>query len=90
MAYFKLYITNTYGQNGVGMASFWSEEFIKSDFSNFLTLLVENLKYFFSPAKMILFALILIIWGLIVLIKEKRYSFVRIFSYPDNYIEKYC
>lgn len=50
----------------------WQEGFISANFSNFLRITVENINYFFYPCKFTLFALVLIVWGAVVLFKESK------------------
>jgi len=78
LLYFKFYLLATYQDNGVGMADFWAKEFISPDLSNFFPLLVENIKYFFAPAKAILFVIILLVYGLILFYKNKKYDFLNV------------
>lgn len=68
--YLVFYLAPTHA--GPFMANYWAGKFIKPDFSNFLYLLVENIKYFFFPIKMVLFAFILLVWGLIWGVKDKN------------------
>jgi len=52
--------------------SLWQQGFISLNFSNFLGVVVGNINYFFEPNKFVLFALILLISGIIVTFKESK------------------
>lgn len=78
LLYLKLYIFNTYQSTGQGMIDFWNDQFILPNFSNLLYLLIENIKYFFSPVKYLLFVFILFVWGIWIYLNEKKYYFLRI------------
>lgn len=80
LLYLKFYILGTYHDNGKGMIGFWGNEFILPNFSNFLYLFVENIRYFFFPVKFILFILILSFYGIFIYLKEKKYDFVNVIS----------
>lgn len=79
--YFKYYIIGTYQNAGMGMVGFWNDKFILPDFSNFLYLFVENIRYFFFPVKYALFIFICILGGIFIYFKEKKYDFLRISSF---------
>lgn len=76
--YLKFYILGIYHDTGKGMLDFWSNAFILPDFSNFLYLLTENVRYFFFPVKSILFIFILSFYGIFIYIKEKKYDFINV------------
>ena len=78
LLYLRFYLLNTYLGHSTVMIDFWKDEFVLSNFSNFLPLLVENLRYFFFPATSILFVLMLVIYGIVVLYKEKEYDATNI------------
>lgn len=78
LAYLKFYILGTYHDNGAGMSEFWSKEFILPNFSNFFYLFTENIRYFFSSVKHILFILILLPYGTFIYFKEKKYEFINV------------
>lgn len=80
LLYLKFYILGVHQGSGSGMAEFWGDKFILPNFSNFLYLLTENIRYFFFPAKAILFILIFVIYGGFIYFKEKNYVFTSIFS----------
>ncbi len=61
--------------NYISNYSFWKEGFINLNFSNFLYIIVENINYFFYPCKFVLFALILIIIGLLLIFRENKNKF---------------
>lgn len=56
-------------KNFGGMANYWSNSFLTSD--NFFVLIRNALDYYFYPASAVLFALIFIVWGIILLYKKK-------------------
>jgi hypothetical protein len=72
LLYLKFYILNTYTGNGNVMLEFWGDKFVLANFSNFLPLLIENLRYFFFPAACILFMVIFMIYGIALFYKEKK------------------
>lgn len=77
-AYLNFFILNAYQNNGQGLMGFWGENFVNLNLSNFLGLFLQNLSYFFYPAKALLFILILMLYGIFIFYKNKEYSFVNI------------
>lgn len=80
LIYLKFYVLGTYQGSSAGMVNYWSNQFVLPNFSNFLYLFVENLKYFFFPVKSVLFILILILGGVLLFYKEKQKDFLVISS----------
>lgn len=78
LLYLKIYILNTYQSTGQGMIGFWEDNFVAANFSNFLLLLVKNLQYFFHPVKYLLFILILSLYGVVLLYRDKKYTVANI------------
>ena len=78
LLYLKFYLLGTYHDNSKGMLGFWANEFVLPNLSNLLYLLVENIKYFFHPAKCVLFFIVLMIGGIFIFFKEKKYEFINI------------
>lgn len=68
LIYLKVYALNNYTHNAI--VDFWQPYFITSS-KKFIWMLTNNLKFFFLPIKLVLFALILIIWGGVLFYKEK-------------------
>lgn len=78
LIYLFFYVLKIYAGNKGVMTNFWGNEFINANLSNFLPLLVENLRYFFFPAGAILFVLILIVYGIVILYREKQYDLTNL------------
>lgn len=57
------------------MVNYWQDSFLSANPFQFLGLLVENIRYFFFPLPLVLFALILLIWGINIFRKEKSEFF---------------
>lgn len=78
LLYLKIYVLNNYAHNSI--VDFWQPYFITSG-KNFLWMLGNNLKFFFTPIKFILLALVLLIWGAVIYFKEKQdFFFISFFS----------
>lgn len=73
IVYLKFYFVHT--SVDTTMVNYWAQNFIKNDFSNFLYLLVNNIKYFFYPMTFVLFGVLLLIFGLVIGLKEKNKIF---------------
>lgn len=69
--YLKLFVLNVHS-NGQGLAGFWDNNFVAMNLSNFFSLFVQNLSYFFYPVKLLLFVVILFIYGIILFYKRKE------------------
>lgn len=74
LLYLKFFVLNVInGQgNGHGLAGFWDNNFVAMNLSNLFSLFVQNLSYFFYPAKLLLFIVILILYGIILFYKGKE------------------
>lgn len=70
LVYFLVYILKT--RSDFVIADYWADKFIRADFSNFLYLMIENIKYFFFPIKMVLFEVILLVWGIVAGVRDKN------------------
>lgn len=79
-------ITNYNDSTGKSMLSYWASGFLNRDFSNFLSLIIENIKYLFYPAQFVLLILILIASGVILFFKEKINNFIEVFAYSFLFI----
>lgn len=78
--YFWIYLANNYVGNN--LVNYWHGCFLTLDFWHNLKLFVDVLTSFFFPFKYILFAFILLIWGTILLYKDKReFSNILIMSF---------
>ncbi len=75
LSYLKIYLMNNY--TGTHMVNYWQNSFVNANPFFFLHLLVENIKYFFSPSQYALFVLILLTWGAVIFYREKA-SFINI------------
>lgn len=71
LLYFRLFVLNVQG-NGHGLAGFWDNNFVAMNLSNFFSLFVQNLSYFFYPAKLLLFIVILLAYGIILFYKSRE------------------
>lgn len=71
LLYFRLFVLNVQG-NGHGLAGFWDNNFVSMNLSNFFSLFVQNLSYFFYPAKLLLFIVILLVYGIILFYKSRE------------------
>lgn len=69
LVYLKIYLFANY--TGTNMILYWQNKFLTLNPLTFLSLLAENLKYFFFPVKYVLFTLILLVWGGVIFYKEK-------------------
>lgn len=69
LIYLKFYIINNY--TGTQMVSDWQNYFINNNIGHVFWLFIRNINYFFEPIRYILFAIILLIWGITLLYKEK-------------------
>lgn len=78
LLYLNSYIINTYLNNSQGMLRFWDGNFISLNLSNFLPLFVRNIQYFFYPVKFLIFVPILLIYGIFLFYKEKKYAFINV------------
>lgn len=78
LIYLKIYLLNNYTGIGTGMVNYWQDSFLSANPLIFLSLLIENIRYFFHPMPYVLFPFILFFWGLGVLYKEKS-EFFKIF-----------
>lgn len=77
LLYLKLFVLNVINVvqgNGHGLAGFWDNNFVAMNLSNFFSLFIQNLSYFFYPAKLLLFIMILLIYGIILFYKNKKYA----------------
>lgn len=68
LIYAKIYLLNNY--TGTSMVSGWQSSFLTLNPLHCLSLLVDNLRYFFFPMPLVLFGLILFFWGIIIFYKE--------------------
>lgn len=73
LIYLKIYFFANYTETN--MVLYWQNKFLILNLLTFLSLLAENLKYFFFPVKYVLFTLILLIWGGVIFYKEKSEFF---------------
>ncbi|MDD3437408.1 MAG: glycosyltransferase family 39 protein [Candidatus Gastranaerophilales bacterium] len=79
LIYVKFYVIANY--TGTTMPQGWQNYFI-NNIGQFLELLIGNIKYLFSPVKFVLFTLIFMLWGLVLLLKEKsRFLFISLTSF---------
>lgn len=75
LIYLKIYLFNNY--TGTSMVSGWQDSFLTLNPLHCLSLLVDNLRYFFFPMPFVLLGLILFFWGIIIFYKEKS-KFIEI------------
>lgn len=80
LIYLIFYVLGNYQGSSAGMVNYWSNQFVLPNFSNFLYLIIENLKYFFSPVKSTMFILILMVGGILFFYKERQKDFLILFS----------
>jgi len=73
LLYLKIYLLTNY--TGTHMVSDWANYFITLNPLKFLFLLSESIKYLFAPVEYVLFALIMLIFGIIIYIREKSLFF---------------
>lgn len=73
LLYVKIYLVATYVGNQDGMTRYWTDGFISHNLSNLASLIILNVGYFFYPARMILFLLIFLIWGVFVFTKKNNF-----------------
>lgn len=71
LLYFKFFVLNVQN-NGHGLAGFWDNNFVAMNLSNLFSLFVQNLSYFFYPAKLLLFIVVLFVCGIILFYKERE------------------
>lgn len=77
LIYTKIYLLNNY--TGTHMVSDWQQSFLTLNPLHCLSLLINNLRYFFFPMPFVLFGLILFFWGIIIFYKEKS-VFIKILT----------
>ncbi len=77
LVYAKIYLLSNY--TGTSMVSGWQESFLTLNPLHCLSLLVDNLRYFFFPMPFVLLGLILFFWGIIIFYKEKS-RFIEILT----------
>lgn len=73
LIYLKTFLLNNY--TGTHMASDWQSSFLSFNPLFSLSLLVDNLRYFFFPIPFVLLALILLLWGIGIFYREKSSFF---------------
>lgn len=78
LIYLKVYLANNY-TGSTGLFDFWQYYFVNGNIKQFIWLIANDMKYFFMPIKYLLFAFILLIWGVVVLYKEQSH-FLKISS----------
>lgn len=69
LIYLKIYLLSNY--TGTSMVSGWQHGFLTLNPLHCLSLLVDNLRYFFFPMPFVLFGLILFFWGIIIFYNDK-------------------
>ena len=80
LLYLKIYLLRNY--TDTGLVNYWSSAFVTSDIRFFFYLLIENIKYLFYPIKYNLFALILLVWGVVLFyMKKNRFTNICIISF---------
>lgn len=77
LIYIKLYMINNY--TGTNMVNYWQDSFLNFNPLFFMSLLIDNIRYFFFPMPFVLFGLILLLWGARIFYKEKS-AFFNIFA----------
>lgn len=77
LIYVKLYMLNNY--TGTHMVNYWQDRFLNFNPLFFMSLLIDNIRYFFFPMPFILFGVILLFWGMGIFYKEKS-KFFGIFA----------
>lgn len=75
LVYLNIYLLSHYNEPGV--VNYWQKGFITANLLSLLYILAEGIRYLFFPIKYVLFSLILLIWGITLLYKEKS-KFVKI------------
>ena len=76
--YVKIFIFKTYTDSF--MVNYWQSDFVKPDLTNFPKLFAQSFKYFFAPAKAILFPLLSFLGGTIYFIKTKNKKSLILFG----------
>lgn len=79
LLYIKLYLINTYGANSTGMNNYWANGFIAKNLSNFFSLVLHNINYFFFPTKFEIPIFILMSIGIYVLFRKNFYTGLILF-----------
>lgn len=80
LLYLRIYVINSYSANITNMTDFWGSGFVLPNLSNLFGLLVANINYFFNCNSCALFAVIMLIWGILLFIKEKKSDFLCLVS----------
>lgn len=73
LIYLKIYLLTNY--SGTHMVNDWQNSFLTFSPLFCLSLLINNLKYFFFPMPFVLFGLILFFWGITIFYREKSEFF---------------
>lgn len=75
LIYLKIYLFANY--TGAHMVVGWHDYFVTANPLSIFQLIIESVRYLFYPIDYVLFFLILFIWGIIILYKEKS-SFINV------------
>lgn len=70
LLYIRLYLLPNY--IGTHFKTDWQSYFVTLNPIHFFSLIIESIRYLFFPFKYVAFALILIIWGIVLFLREKE------------------